>query len=192
MYSPLSLPFTLYLSHSLAPSPLNILSVSHYAITADHITSGIIYTTRRLVCFFKFSELNFVYIFYQTVRFKKSPQIIIRLWSARPRHQADQSVWKSDAIEYFFHFQKAATSLRHIWIVSLNRSDFRVHLTSPLNIWRARTNFFHLFLTLPYGCPRHANRQINIPPSSETRRPYTLSISDALEYSHETVFFLHF
>jgi hypothetical protein len=55
-------------------------------------------------------------------------------------------IWRARVFQngdFFLHYQEAAMSLRHVRIVSLlNGSFFRVHLTSPLNIWRARINFF--------------------------------------------------
>ena len=92
-------------------------------------------------------------IFFQFVRIRKPLQIIVRLWVSRTRASswiACIIIWRARVFQngdFFLHFQTAATSLRHVRIVRfLNGSFFRVHLTSPLNIWRARKkNFFFHF-----------------------------------------------
>lgn len=87
-----------------------------------------------------------------------------------------------------------AASLRQIEIVRLlNESFFFGALNTPLeNLTRSITFYFFSFLTLTYNHPHHANDQINIRTLLKIRRTLMLSISDALEYVHATVFFYIF
>lgn len=85
----------------------------------------------------------------------------------------------------FFTFKKILLNLRYFRVVSgLNGIFFSVLLKSlPWNVWGAL-----IFISTLSISHLYTNGQINIPPISERRGKYMISISNLIEYFYVTIF----